>query len=326
MRSQLRTCLTLLLFIAALPAHPDDAAQDEPIPEEDSFMGEWYVQLMEGEVTPLDEPVRLVFEKTGIVRVFEDDDEEEVAAYTYDKAKSTITIVEQDDPTDVEAIIKYSFVDDMLVMRMTEGGGGDEEEIIELTRKPEGAKRHQKMREKRGEVRPGSPEALAKQAAEQLRMIHQGAVTYANGMKDERYPSSMGQLVVGDFITPEYVLSPYSKQLVAPKDFDDWKNEKKIEWVNRHTGYVYLLAGKTMEFDIDLIAVFELPLQAKQKQVRLLYEDNHFVEKPYAEADKLIKKQTGHAIADWMKTTSPGTGEMVLPKKQADEPKRPVEE
>ena len=324
MKTHLTAWTLLLLFSAALPMSADDAK--EQAPDEDTILGTWYAQFAEGEVLPKGMTMKLVFEKDGkanaTMSMDEEEDDQEQWQYTHDKESAKLTLYELDDAGNPEAepevVLTYSFVDDMLVFRYKEGPN-DEEESMELTRKPEGTKRHQKLRAEQGDeagdpIRGAREVAKAMQSSTQLRGIHQGATMYATKNK-EIYAPSIGDIVVGDMITPEYALSPWSTT-AFPKDFDEWAENKRRQWVNENTSYVYLLTGKKMEFDIDLVAAFELPQKADQEKIRLIFEDNHATAKPYAEADKLIKKQTGYTIEQWMKTTSPGTGKMVLPKKQ----------
>lgn len=295
----------------ALPTLPEDEKEGAP-PEEDSILGTWYLQTMEGEV--MEEPMRLVFQDNNILKIYEGDEEEESGGYRHNQRESTITIYEQDNPADVEAVIQYSFIDDMLVFLISEGPGEDDQERFELTRKPEGTKRHQQARKEMGSGKPGAN--TARKSMTQLRGLHQGAVTFSASAKDTM-PASIGDLVVGDYVTPEYVIPPWSETEV-PEGFDDWEDQNKRDWANKNTGYVYLRSKKKLTLDHELLAFFELPASTDQKNIYLLFDDNHSESRPFAEADKLIKKQTGHSIVQWMKTTSPGTGEMKLPEKEGE--------
>ena len=314
---RLHSSLLLVLVFCGLPTLAQDQKDSDPQPEEDTFLGEWYVQLMEDEVLPADEPIRLVFEKSGLVRVFEGDEEEQAMAYTYDEAKSTITIVEQDDPADIEAIIKYSFVDDMLVMRISEGQGGDEEEVIELTRNAEGTKRHQKLRKDRGD-QPSRRKQM--QRMMQMRQLYMGAMTYQ--ADHDKMPESLGDIVVGGYIGWDTALAK-SEQEKLPKDFDDWKEPAKRDWINQHAGCVYIKVDLN-DPQIDSskqIAIIEVPASKEQEHVNLVFADGHAETQAYKEADREVSKQTGHTLEKWMKTTTPGSGKMVLPEKKdkADE-------
>lgn len=311
----LHTALLFVLVGAALPTLADEVESDEPVPEEDTFIGQWYVQFMDERVTPLDEPLRLVFEKTGRVRVFEGDDEEEAMAYTFDEAQATITIVEQDDPTDIEAIIKYSFVDDMLVMKIREGrGDGDDEEIIELTRKPEGTKRHQKMRKEAGD-QPSKRKQMQRMV--DLRQLYMGAMLYH--ADHNVMPADLGDIVVGGYLEAERAI-PAAMRKELPKDFEGWKKPAKRDWINQHTGCVFLQVDLEADKPEEQIAIFDLPTSKDQDTITLIFADGHGEMMARKEADPTIKKQTGHTLDEWLKTTSPGTGKMVLPKKQAEEP------
>ncbi|MEM9348455.1 MAG: hypothetical protein AAGB26_17845 [Planctomycetota bacterium] len=316
----IKTLGLVVLVILALPAFAQDDQETDPLPEDDTILGTWWIQFGEDEL--LDEPFRLVFEKNGTVKVYEDGDREETAGYLLDENQSKITIYEDNDPTDIEVVIKYSFVDDLLIFLISDGDGrGEHEERFELTRNPEGTEQHQRARKDLGEGKPGVH--TARKTMTQLRGLHQGAVTFSVSAKDTM-PPGIGELVVGDYVTPEYILPPTSKKKV-PKGFDDWEDAKKRDWANKNTGYVFLRASEKVTLDIELIAFFELPASKDQKSVYMVFDDNHAESHPYADADKLIKKQTGYTLEQWMKSKSPGTG-AAPPKEEKEEKKQEAEE
>lgn len=307
MKSLLNAWMLLLLITFALPCAADE---EKAAPAEDTILGEWHLQTMNGELSPKDDAMRLVFEKDGVAKGHMGED---VETWTYkdDQTAATVTLYRADEDDD-EAVpeivvqLKYSFVDDMLVFSYSEGF---EEIKMELTRSAEGTKRHQAMRKKQGD-RPGR--AQQRQSASAMSQIHQGSAAYSNSKKD-MMPTSLGVLLPDGFVSPKYLLTPWSKHEV-PEGFDEWEDKKKIDWGNTHAGYVYFSAGKKFTSDSKLIVLLELPPNEKAGMITLLFDDNHTETKPYEDADKLIKKQTGHAISEWMQTTSPGTGEMKLPK------------
>jgi hypothetical protein len=315
MKKHLSVWTMFLILSAALPMSADEEQK------KDTILGQWYVQVGG---TADDQLVfgpsfsmQINFDEDGLVHFLMKMEGEERDAdtqkYEHDKKKATLTIYERDEEGEVNeepaGVFHYSFVDDMLVFRFKEG---DEDVRMELTRQPEGTERHKKMRQEQGETAGGAVQsaretARAMQSATQMRGLHQGAVTYANSFKNN-YPSSLGEMLPGDYFTPEYVLTPWSETKV-PEDIDDWTDAKKVEWVNKNTGFVYLLAGKKVTLNSELIGLFELPRSSDQKMVRVLYEDNHIESLAYAEADELIEKQTGHTLKQWMKSISPGSGE-----------------
>lgn len=303
--------LIALLFAAASPVwSADDDA--EPLPEEDTILGTWYVQFMEDEVMPLDEQLRLVLNEDGSVKLYQGEEEDESGKYTHDKQAATITIYDGRNPADIEAVLKYSFADDMLVVRYTEGpanADNEPEEVMELTRKPEGTKRHQALREKQGD-QPSQKKRML-----QLRQLFMGVMTYHAGLG--KSPDSIGDMVVGEYLTLESAV-PQSAQDKLPKDFKDWKKQAKSDWINQHTDCVYikLILNHPQVDSSGSIAIFELPANKEQENVVMVFGDGHSEVKSYKEADRKISKQTGHTLEQWMKTTQPGSGKMVLPKKQ----------
>ena len=152
------------------------------------------------------------------------------------------------------------------------------------------------------------------QSSTQMRGMHQGGVTFAQSNRN-KMPSSIGELVIGDFITPEYALAPWSEHTV-PDDFDEWSEREKVDWVNAHTDYAYIDPGHTVDLDTEAIVFVELPPTLDTETVGLLFRDNHAERLDFEEADELVREQTGHSIADWMQSTSPGTGQVILPQEE----------
>jgi len=286
-----------------LPRAAEGAGDAEDLPEEDTIMGTWYVQVMEGELADPEEQIRIVFEKTGTVRVFESGNEDDVTKFSHDKEQSKITIYEDNDPTDVEAIIEYSFIDDMLVMKVNDDPGrrGDEVVVIEMTRNPEGTKDHQALREKQG------GQASYKKRMMQLRQLYHAAMSYY--ADQGKVPDNLGDVVVGKYITPESAV-PKPTQDKLPRDFKDWKDQAKRDWINQHAGCVYIKVDLT-DPQIDsskMIAIFEIPADKEQDKLILVFGDGHSELLTYKEADREISKQTGHTLKQWSKSPSPGAG------------------
>lgn len=158
MKTQVSAWMLLLLFAAALSTAADDRAKEDVGPKEDTILGTWHLQVMEGEVVPMDEGLRVVFGEDGVATAYEGDDDGDVVGYMLNKKRGTIAIHDEDDPTDIEVVLKYRFVDDILVLSYREDEDDEDEEVMELTRNPEGAKRHQAMRKGERDV-PELPDA-----------------------------------------------------------------------------------------------------------------------------------------------------------------------
>jgi hypothetical protein len=199
----------------------------------------------------------------------------------------------------------------MMVIRYTEGqanDGNDREERMELTRKPEGTERHQKMRDKQGD-RPSH-----KKRMQQIRLFFVAVMSYH--ADQAKVPDSLGDLVVGDYITPKSAV-PKPAQDKLPKDFEDWKDQAKRDWINQHAGCVYIKVDlNDPQIDASkMITIFDVPADKEQEKVVMVFGDGHSELKSYKEADREISKQTGHTLEKWMKTTTPGSGKMVVPEK-----------
>ena len=297
------------------PANPADADDNEGLPVGDTIIGTWYMQIMEGELVPADEQIRITFDKKGVVRVFEGDNEDEVGQYSHDKDRSIIKIYEDDDPTDLEAIIEYSFVDDMLVMKVTEDPGrqNNDTAVFELTRNPEGAKHHQALRKERGD-QPGRRAQMRQM--QRMRQLFMAAMLYSSDHKD-KLPASLGELVVKEYLDIDLALpAPPPDRL--PKDFGEWEGAKKAEWINQRTGCVYIKVDLNVPDADKQIAIIEVPTSKEQEKITLIFADGHGELQAYKEADREVSKQTGHTLEQWMKSKSPGSGE-APPKEEKDE-------
>ena len=142
----------LLLLTVVLPCAADGHKGGQE--EEDTVLGTWYAQYIEGDVMPAEMTMSLDIKEDGMITgtmVLEGEEPDvESWTYTHDKKNAILTLYKIDEDGNAEAEIEvelsYSFVDDMLIFRFQDGPD-DEIEAMELTRNPDGTKRHQKLRE-----------------------------------------------------------------------------------------------------------------------------------------------------------------------------------
>ena len=150
--------------------------------------------------------------------------------------------------------------------------------------------------------------ASSNDIAKQERGFHSAAVVMAN-KQGGMMPESLGHIVIASTIEPSDALSPWSGQEVD-EGFAGLSDEQKIEWINTHSGYVYLGAGQKSEMDSKRIVIFALPKSKSDEKIIVCYDDSRATPEPYADVDKQIQSQTGHSIAEWMEAASPGAGKM----------------
>lgn len=165
--------LALVLMSAGLPASADDAAVEaadeveDVEAKEDTILGTWYAQIAEDDALPAGDMFKLTFKEGGKATSsmqMGDYKREESWNYVHDKEKATLTLFELDDEgtpdEEPEVVLRYSFVDDMLIFRYTESDDAEEEDFqtMELTRNAEGTKRHQKLRKAAAEERDAGDE------------------------------------------------------------------------------------------------------------------------------------------------------------------------
>jgi len=274
----------------------EDSGESQPVEAApDTVVGTWYVQRMEDEWTPADSEMRLEFREDGTAHFFEDGEEdEEVVDYVVDEGEGTIQIIDRVDG-DVEVVLAYHFIDDVLLLVFMDFGADESEMEMELTRSAEGSAEHQRMRA-RGDRRDGRRSQL--QSRNQMRGLQQGLTTYAWSNTD-RYPAYLGLLLPGDYVVAGYFLTPWAP-VDVPEDIDDWSEDEKIEWVRTNTSYAFVRPGQVADGDPDLVTLFELPLFEGTETIGICFDDNHVERFPYDEADDLIEEQTGSDLMQWM--------------------------
>lgn len=326
------TCISLLVFLTcAFSVTADGNVQACGPADENTLLGVWHAQVGGTEDDPVLYGVfismQMHFDDDGKLHVLtklgNEEEDQQTQPYTYDEQKATISIYSTNNEgkagKKLEKVMQYSFVDEMLVLRFNERG---EEIGVELTRQAEGTERHQMLRADHTDT-SGAAEmkardlALLTKSMSNMREIGRGALAYTKSNANAN-PSSLGELAIRDFITPASILSPSSNTEI-PKDFDDWSDQKKSDWMNESSDYVYLLADKKKQQNAEEVAVFELPNSVNQAKVIVLFGEVRLKAIEYAKADKLIKKQTGYTIEQWMNTKSPGSGEAPDDEKKSEE-------
>jgi len=167
-------------------------------------------------------------------------------------------------------------------------------------------------------------EEKKKTSQDNVRAIASNAFQFSNS-KMSVFPDSAGDLIRLQYVRPEQFLSPWSDQTL-PDNFDEMPEQERVDWINEHTDYVYLISGRRIRGD-DTIIAFELDPRGKLDDVAIaMYRD--VSEKgerydwgrpvprgaapriPYDEADALIKAQTGYSIEEWHDAELPGAGLM----------------
>ncbi|MEX0774624.1 MAG: hypothetical protein WD042_02795 [Phycisphaeraceae bacterium] len=134
------------------------------------------------------------------------------------------------------------------------------------------------------------------QDSTQVRGIIQGCILYAQG-NAERYPDNVYKLLQGNYMTPEYLLSPLSGKKL-PAEYGTWPEDKQRTWINDNMSYV-LIPNLTADTDSRRIAAFTKIQDSGGKGISIGYNDNHAEWTPLDKARKLIKEQTGRTLEEW---------------------------
>lgn len=108
------------------------------------------------------------------------------------------------------------------------------------------------------------------------------------------------------YFTVHYMIAPTAKVQI-PVGLHDWDKKKRVDWANRNTTFCYV-TGLKNDNDSRTVCVFEKLHYDGQQRVAVAFNDNHVQVLSVAEADRLIKKQTGRSLAEWSASKYPGAG------------------
>jgi hypothetical protein len=113
--------------------------------------------------------------------------------------------------------------------------------------------------------------ALRMEASTQMRGIHQASITWANS-RQGHMSSDVGEMLLGNYFTAEYILSPESGKSV-PKGFDDWPDQERAKWARQHTSFI-ILPDLRDTLNTEEIAGFGIP-EDFDGGFPVVYQDNH---------------------------------------------------
>ena len=133
----------------------------------------------------------------------------------------------------------------------------------------------------------------------QARGILQSCMVYARS-NDNEFPSSLSALVHGNYLGPEYLMSPGAPQKL-PDDFDDWGKRRQSEWIGDHASYV-LIPGLKGKPDPEKVVVFAKPSHSPGEKIAVGFQDGHAEQLPIEEAKRRIEKQTGRSFGELVGT------------------------
>lgn len=130
--------------------------------------------------------------------------------------------------------------------------------------------------------------------------------------KGDTYPKALGEAVANNLLKPETVLAPWSG-VEVPDGFADMPDAERSDWAGRHTSYIYLLPGQAYKVNGSRALLVELPWINDMPDLGVCFEDGSVKRMPYAEADKLVKQQTGRDLDGWAKAMGRGQQQKVEP-------------
>lgn len=143
------------------------------------------------------------------------------------------------------------------------------------------------------------------------------AMAVENG---DTFPASIGDLALSDWSEIAFAFKPSHWPPKDPAEFKDWPLKRRVQWINTHTDYVYLLSDVSFsktengiaDLDSDFISFIQIPENPDAQWVILCFMDRHYQIWSYEKADHRISEQSGHTIAEWIDADSPGSGQVNL--------------
>jgi prepilin-type processing-associated H-X9-DG protein len=124
-------------------------------------------------------------------------------------------------------------------------------------------------------------------SAANLRMIGEMCILYANENK-QKYPDNLGQLVTNEDIVAGAFVCPMGHGTPPPARGSP---QDMAAWVNEHSDYVYLAAGKTAsELTSEKVVAHEkMEIAEREHGMNILFGDGHVEWKTLPEAQRLLK-------------------------------------
>ncbi len=135
--------------------------------------------------------------------------------------------------------------------------------------------------------------ATQMQANTQARGIQGACVLYAQANKG-KYPPDLGTLVINNFFTVDYAISPNATTTV-PAGFAGWPKPQQAAWVNKNASFV-LIAGGTDNIDAERIDVVEKILKPNMPRIAVAFGDNHVELRLVEDVRQKLLKQTGKTL------------------------------
>lgn len=133
------------------------------------------------------------------------------------------------------------------------------------------------------------------QSLTQARGVQKGMILFAQG-NDAKLPDDIAALIEGEFIAPEYALSPTSSKSL-PADFRTWPQPKKNDWIRRNASYI-LLPGLKDDSDSRKISLFGRPEHHPNGPIPVAYNDNHAVTEHVEDVKAKLVAQTGKTMEE----------------------------
>lgn len=149
-------------------------------------------------------------------------------------------------------------------------------------------------------------------------IVLQDNATFMAVDNDDTFPPSLGHIALSDYSDLDFTVKPEEWPPGEPNDFTSWLKSRQLDWINANTDYVYLLGDMPFtrtdrdipNLDADYVSFIQLPDSVDDQWVIICFMDKHYQVWSYAKADRKIRQQTGHSLAEWMEAESPGSGQI----------------
>jgi hypothetical protein len=116
--------------------------------------------------------------------------------------------------------------------------------------------------------------------------------TDAHSPNDLKFPPDIGTIVVDsqEWLRPETVISPFDSVAIPP-GYARWDRDRRRQWINENTSYVYLGKGRTNELNSEQILVYEKLNIARRDRVSVGFGDAHSEVLSVEELVRRLKEQ-----------------------------------
>jgi len=253
-----------------------------------------------GEIPPVHGDVQpyVTFGRDGAFTWIDFDGDVESGNYFINARQQTI---ELSDNRETE-IYRYRLVEDVLLLKPHDpkpAKPSEQQPVAELTRTAEGSMRHKAIRSlQHSHILRSELE----QSEQNLRLLID-AILKQRAASNNKWPKSIGHLVLDKVIDPEVLYAPWSELIMLERG-EIKEDEKYAQVLSARSSYVYLYGEYWGQFrDVNeaspQLVLIEINLSKEARTVAMAFDDGTVRRLSNAEASQVLKEQTGYTLEEW---------------------------